>query len=396
MRVTRAFGVLAVTASLFLAACQSSASESPSASTGGSTEPSAPASEVSYEPASVRLQLQWTDQAQFAGYYAAVQQGYYEDVGLTVEILPGGGTIVPQQVGSATDGPEFTIAWMPKVLEARQSGSDLVHLAQVFQRSATLSVTWADSGIEEVSDWEGKRIGAWPFGNELEVLATAQLLADLAPPDDFTRVEQDFDMNELIAAQDGCAASDSDCVDVAEAMIYNEWAQLLEATDPTTGELFQPDQFFVFNYNDLGTAMLQDGLWARQSWLDEGNNEEVAVRFLSASFRGWIYCRDNPDDCVQYSVDRGSIWGAGHLAWMMNEINKLVWPAPAGIGSLNTADLDTTIETATAAGILTEDVGENAFRTDLWQQAYDMVSADEDATGTDWESPTVEITPGGE
>ena len=203
MRVTRAFGVLAVTASLFLAACQSSASESPSASTGGSTEPSAPASEVSYEPASVRLQLQWTDQAQFAGYYAAVQQGYYEDVGLTVDILPGGGTIVPQQVGSATDGPEFTIAWMPKVLEARQAGSDLVHLAQVFQRSATLSVTWADSGIEEVSDWEGKRIGAWPFGNELEVLATAQLLADLAPPDDFTRVEQDFDMNELIAAQDG-------------------------------------------------------------------------------------------------------------------------------------------------------------------------------------------------
>ena len=70
-------------------------------------------------------------------------------------------------------------------------------------------------------------------------------------------------MNELIAAQDGCTSSDSDCVNVAEAMIYNEWAQLLEATDPTTGDLFQPDQFFVFNYNDLGTAMLQDGLWAR-------------------------------------------------------------------------------------------------------------------------------------
>jgi NitT/TauT family transport system substrate-binding protein len=395
MRVTRACGVLLVAGTLFLAACQPSASGSPSGSSGGSAEPSAAASEVTYEPASVRLQLQWTDQAQFAGYYAAVEQGYYDDVALDVEILPGGGTIVPQQVGSATDGPEFTIAWMPKVLEARESGSDLVHLAQVFQRSATLSVAWADSGIEEVSNWEGKRIGAWPFGNELEVLATAQLLAGLAPPDDFTRVEQDFDMNELIAAQDGCAASDSDCVDVAEAMIYNEWAQLLEATDPNTGELFQEDQFWVFDFNDLGTAMLQDGLWARQSWLDEGNNEEVAVRFLSASFRGWIYCRDNPDDCVQYSIDRGSIWGAGHLAWMMNEINKLVWPAPAGIGSLNTATLDQTLETATAAGILTEEPGEDAFRTDIWQQAYDMVSG-EDATGDDWESPTVEITPGGE
>jgi NitT/TauT family transport system substrate-binding protein len=395
MRVSRVVGVLAMVGMLTLAACQSSASESPDESAPESAAPSAAESQVSYEPASVRLQLQWTDQAQFAGYYAAVQQGYYEDVGLTVEILPGGGTIVPQQVGSAPDGPEFTIAWMPKVLEARQSGSDLVHLAQVFQRSATLSVAWADAGITEVSDWEGKRIGAWPFGNELEVLASAQILADLEDGVDFTRVEQDFDMNELIAAQDGCAASDSDCVDVAEAMIYNEWAQLLEATDPNTGELYQEDQFYVFNYNDLGTAMLQDGLWARQSWLDEGNNEEVAVRFLAASFRGWIYCRENPDDCVQYSLDRESIWERGHLSWMMNEINKLVWPAPDGIGSLNSADLDQTLATATEAGILTDAPGEDAFRTDLWQQAYDMVSG-EDATGEDWEAPTVEITPGGE
>jgi len=391
MRVTRVLGVLVVAASLFLAACQSSASESP---TGNGAEPSAGESQITYEPASVRLQLQWTDQAQFAGYYAAVEQGYYDDVALTVEILAGGGTIVPQQVGSAPDGPEFTIAWMPKVLEAREAGSDLVHLAQVFQRSATLSVAWADSGITEVSDWAGKRIGAWPFGNELEVLASALILADLTDGEDFSRVEQDFDMNELIAAQDGCAASDQDCVDVAEAMIYNEWAQLLETTDPNTGELFQPDQFFVFNYNDLGTAMLQDGLWARQSWLEEGNNEEVAMRFLQASFRGWMYCRDNPDDCVQYSVDRGSIWGRGHLAWMMNEINKLVWPAPDGIGALDQDVLAQTVDTATAAGILAAAPGDAAFRSDLREAA--LAGIDGDTTGADWEAPVVEITPAGE
>jgi NitT/TauT family transport system substrate-binding protein len=388
MRVIRVSSVLVVAASLFLAACQPSASESPSA--GESAAESAPASQITYEPASVRLQLQWTDQAQFAGYYAAVEQGYYDDVALTVEILTGGGTIVPQQVGSAPDGPEFTIAWMPKVLEARQSGSDLVHLAQVFQRSATLSVAWAESGITEVSDWAGKRIGAWPFGNELEVLASAQILAGLTDGEDFTRVEQDFDMNELINAQNGCAASDQDCVDVAEAMIYNEWAQLLETPDPNTGELFQPDQFTVFNYNELGTAMLQDGLWARQSWLDEGNNEEVAMRFLQASFRGWMYCRDNPDDCVQYSIDRGSIWGAGHLAWMMNEINKLVWPAPDGIGALDQDVLAQTVETATAAGILAAAPDDAAFNSALWEEALAGITGD--TTGDDWEAPVVEIT----
>ena len=70
-------------------------------------------------------------------------------------------------------------------------------------------------------DWAGKKIGAWPFGNELEVIA----LRDAGRADggeDYTRVEQDFDMSELLAAYDGCGASDTDCVDVAEAMIYNE------------------------------------------------------------------------------------------------------------------------------------------------------------------------------
>jgi NitT/TauT family transport system substrate-binding protein len=394
MRASRFFGVLAVAGVMLLAACQSSASQSPTESAGESAEPSAAESQVTYEPATVQLQLQWLDQAQFGGYFAAVEQGFYEDVNLTVEILPGGGTIVPQEVGSQPDGPEFTIAWVPKVLQAREAGSDLVHLAQVFQRSATLSVAWADAGITEVSDWAGKRIGAWPFGNELEVLASASILADLTEGEDFTRVEQDFDMNELIAAQDGCAASDSDCVDVAEAMIYNEWAQLLEATDPNTGELYQEDQFFVFNYNELGTAMLQDALFARQSWLDEGNNEEVAMRFLQASFRGWMYCRDNPDDCVQYSIDRGSIWPRGHLTWMMNEINKLVWPAPDGIGALDADVLAQTIDTATAAGILTAEPGDAAFNSAIREAAWEGL--DGDTTGEGWEAPTVEITPGGE
>src|SRR4029078_7912419 len=193
MRVSRVLGVLAVGASLVLAACGETGA---SATSSGGTA-SGP------EPASVPLQLQWTDQAQFAGYYAAEQQGYYAEENLTVEMLPGGGDVVPQQVGSAADGPEFTIAWVPKVLEARESGSDLVQIAQMFQRSATLSVTWSDSGITQVDQWSGKKIGAWPFGNELEVLVSAQILAGLTG-DDFTRVEQDFDMNELIAAQDGC------------------------------------------------------------------------------------------------------------------------------------------------------------------------------------------------
>ena len=60
-------------------------------------------------------------------------------------------------------------------------------------------------------------------------------------------------------------------------MIYNEYAQVLEATNPETGELYQPTDLNVINYNDEGTAMLQDALFARASWLAEPGNEAVAT-----------------------------------------------------------------------------------------------------------------------
>jgi NitT/TauT family transport system substrate-binding protein len=380
MKASRIAAAMAAIA-IVLGACQ------PVASPGEPTDDSAAAA------ASVQLQLQWTPQAQFAGYYAAAEQGYYEEENLTVEFLPGGGDVVPQQVGSAPDGPEFTIAWVPKVLQAREAGSDLVQIAQVFQRAATLAVSWKHDGIEGPEDWAGKRIGAWPFGNELEVIATATL-AGLTAGEDYSRVEQDFDMSELIAAYDGCAETDTDCVDVAEAMVYNEYAQLLETENPDTGELFQPEDLNVLDYNEHGTAMLQDALWARASWLAEEGNEDVAIRFLRASFRGWIYCRDNPDDCVQYSLDQGSLWGAGHLRWMMNEINALIWPSPNGIGVLDQEALAQTIETATAGEILTAEPAEDAFRSDLVEAAHEGIT--EDLTGEDWVKPEVEVTPGGE
>ena len=122
------------------------------------------------EPDSVRLQLQWFAQSQFAGYYVAKDLGFYEDQCLEVEILEGGVDIVPQQV-LATGGAEFGLAWVPKALVSREGGADIVNIAQVFERSGTLQVSWADSGITEPADWAGKTVGNWGFGNEFELTA---------------------------------------------------------------------------------------------------------------------------------------------------------------------------------------------------------------------------------
>src|SRR4029453_13920409 len=99
-------------------------------------EPGGSATATAEEPTEVKLQLQWVAQAQFAGYYAAVEQGYYEEVGLDVEIVEGGVDIVPQDVLSAGD-VDYAISWVPKVLGSIEKGAKITDVAQIFERSGT-------------------------------------------------------------------------------------------------------------------------------------------------------------------------------------------------------------------------------------------------------------------
>ncbi|HWC09290.1 MAG TPA: ABC transporter substrate-binding protein, partial [Solirubrobacterales bacterium] len=182
----------------------------------------------------VKLQLQWLPQAQFAGYYAAVDQGFFEDEGLDVEIIPSGGDIVPQDA-LANGDVDYAVAWVPKVLGSIEGGADLTNVAQIFQRSGTLQVSWADSGIESVADFEGKKIGSWGFGNEWEIFAA--MAAEGLDSKSVSIVPQAFNMNAFLQGD----------IAAAQAMTYNEYAQLLEAENPETGELYQPSEFNVIS-----------------------------------------------------------------------------------------------------------------------------------------------------
>src|SRR5438552_14903472 len=114
MTNTRRFLALAASASFLFAACSSGGASSaptvvPSEAAPSEAAPSAAestAASAAPTAASVRLQLQWAPQAQFAGYFAAVEQGYYEANGINLTIVPGGPDVIPQAAGSAADGPQ--------------------------------------------------------------------------------------------------------------------------------------------------------------------------------------------------------------------------------------------------------------------------------------------------
>ena len=349
------------------------------------SEGTAGAPEDCTEPDTVRLQLQWFAQSQFAGYYAAKDLGFYEDQCLEVEILEGGVDIVPQQV-LATGGAEFGLAWVPKALVTREGGADVINIAQVFERSGTLQVSWADSGITEPADWAGKTVGNWGFGNEFELTAAISKFE----VEDVTLVGQDFNMNALINRE----------IDAAEAMIYNEYAQVLEAVNPDTGELYQPADLSVIDYNDpsVATAMLQDAVWVNADWIAEEGNEDIATRFLTASFQGWLHCLDNFDECVEVVLNNGSTLGQSHQEWQLNEILGLIFPATNGIGIMNTDLWEQTVAVATEQipDLQGVEIPDDVYRTDLAEAAIaNLGDVDVNVEDYDPANRQVELQEGG-
>ena len=367
--------------SLIAAACGGSDS---------SSDTTAAAEEGCTELTPVKLQLQWFIQAQFAGYFAAQDQGFYEAQCLDVQIVEGGVDIVPQQ--QLADGAvDFALSWVPKALASREAGANIVNIAQIFQRSGTLQVSFKDKNITTSADFAGKKIGNWGFGNEFEIFA-ALTKAGLDPAKDVTLVQQQFDMLGLLSGD----------IDAAEAMTYNEYAQVLEAVNPDTGALYTADDFNVVSYEAEGVGMLQDAIWADGNRLSDPAYRETAVKFVAASLQGWAFCRDNAEACRDIVVAKGSKLGASHQLWQMNEVNKLIWPSAMGAGMIDQAAWDRTAtlaqETKNLEGstVLNAAPSADAYTNDIVTEALALLTElGVDTTGSAFTPIEVTLNEGG-
>jgi NitT/TauT family transport system substrate-binding protein len=373
-------GVLAL--SLVGAAC----SNNDSGGGGGASDGGSDGGTACTTPDPVKLQLQWFIQSQFAGYFAAQDKGFYADQCLDVTIVEGGVDIVPQQ--QLADGAvDFALSWVPKALASREAGANIVDIAQVFQRSGTLQVSFKDAGITSSADFAGKTIGNWGYGNEYEIFA-ALAKNGLDPANDVSLVQQQFDMLGLLSGD----------IDAAEAMTYNEYAQVLEAVNPDTGELYTPEDLNVVSYESEGVGMLQDAIWADAEKLaSDDAYRDIAVRFVAASLQGWAYCRDNIEECRDIVVAKGTKLGDSHQLWQMNEINKLIWPAPNGVGVIDQAAWDRTVQIAMdtpnleGATVLTAEPTDGAWTNDIVNEALAILADMGVDTAGDGYAPT-EVT----
>ncbi|OSP54946.1 ABC transporter substrate-binding protein [Pseudoruegeria sp. SK021] len=281
----------------------------------------------------VTLQLQWVTQAQFAGYYVALDKGFYTDEDLNVTIKPGGPDIAPPQV-LAGGGADVMLNWMPSALAAREKGLPVVNIAQPFTTSGLMLTCWKDTGITGPEDFKGRTIGVWFFGNEYPFLSwmSQEGISTDGGADGITVLKQGFNVDPLLQRQ-------ADCI---STMTYNEYLQVLEAG-------VDADELITFKYEDEGVATLEDGMYVLEDNLNDPAFADKMVRFVRASMKGWKYAEEHPDEAADIVLDNDATGAQSeaHQKAMMGEVAKLT---AGSNGALDEAAYQRTVDTLLAGG----------------------------------------------
>ncbi|MBL4749190.1 MAG: ABC transporter substrate-binding protein [Amylibacter sp.] len=281
----------------------------------------------------VSLQLKWVTQAQFAGYYVALDKGFYSDEDLNVTIKPGGPDIAPAQV-IAGGGADVVLDWMPSALASREKGLDLVNIAQPFKTSGMMLTCRKDAGISSPADFAGKTLGVWFFGNEYPFLSWMSKLGLKTDGSEggVTVLKQGFNVDPILQGQAACVST----------MTYNEYWQIIDAG-------LTADDLVVFKYEDQGVATLEDGMYVLGENLKDPAFKDKMVRFVRASMKGWKWAEANPDAAAMIVLDNDASGAQTemHQKRMMREIAKLT---SGSNGALDPADFQRTVDSLMSGG----------------------------------------------
>jgi len=281
----------------------------------------------------VTLQLKWVTQAQFAGYYVALDKGFYAEEDLNVTIKPGGPDIAPAQV-IAGGGADVVLDWMPSALASREKGLSLVNIAQPFKSSGMMLTCRKDAGVSGPEDFAGKTLGVWFFGNEYPFLSWMSKLGLSTEGGDggVTVLKQGFNVDPILQRQAACVST----------MTYNEYWQIIDAG-------LSPDDLVVFKYEDQGVATLEDGMYVLEENLKDPAFEDKMVRFVRASMKGWKWAEENAEEAAMIVLDNDASGAQTeeHQIRMMGEIAKLT---AGSNGALDPADYERTVMSLMSGG----------------------------------------------
>ncbi len=263
----------------------------------------------------------WSPQAQFAGYYVALEKGMYARHGIDLKILKAGPGHSPAQ--SLKDGTaDFALLWLTTALRQRSEGTDVINLAQMVQRSSMMLIARKSSGIRTVADMNGKKVGLWAD--------------DLSLPPRVMFSKQGIKVHE-IPQSNTVNLFLRGGIDVISAMWYNEYHTILISG-------VDKEDLNVISLHEQGLHFPEDGIYALETTLRK--DPALAKAFVAASLEGWRYAFDHPDEALDIIIKQirkeQLPANRSHQKWMLERMRDLMMPGSAqGItGLLKQQDYD--------------------------------------------------------
>jgi NitT/TauT family transport system substrate-binding protein len=285
----------------------------------------------------------WSPQAQFAGYYAALDKGIYRRHGIDLTILPGGPGRSSLE-GLRSGRADFAVLWLTSAMQESARGLKVINLAQIVQRSSVMLIARKTSGIRTPADMQGKKVGLW--GGEMALPAQVFLKKYRLR---VREIPQSATVNLFLRGG----------IDVASAMWYNEY-------DTIVNSGINPDELQLFLLDDHGVTFPEDGLYAlEKKYLKD---PALAEAFVKASLEGWRYAFDHPDealDIVLRQMKAANIpANRAHQKWMLARMRELLVPdEKAGqTGQLQPADFEAAGKALLGSGLVTSVPDFDAFR----------------------------------
>jgi len=283
----------------------------------------------------VTLQLKWTHAFQFAGYYAAKEQGYYRDAGLDVSIVEAAPDTDP--VRRVLEGEaQFGVGTSSLLLE-RAAGKPVVALAVVFQQSPYAIYTGPN--IRRLGDLKGGRMMLEPQSDEL----LAYLKKENVSLDNIEQVPHSFDPQDLIRGR----------VDAISGYVSNQPYYFTQARFP----------YRIFSPRSAGLDFYGDNLFTSEREL---NSSPERVRdFRAASLRGWQYAKEHRDEVIDLIIAKySSRHTRDYLRFESDQMVPLLQPNLIGIGYMNPDRWRYIADAYADIGLLPRDFSLNGFLYD--------------------------------
>lgn len=256
----------------------------------------------------IQIKLKWKHQFQFAGYYAAIEKGYYKSKGLYVEIIEA--ELDDEPISCVLHGKAQYGVASSDIILARNSGFPVVLLANIFQHSPHIFLSLVKDGNDNIHDLAGKTI-------MLEE-QTAELLAYLTmeqiPLEEITFINHTFSPQSLINQE----------TDAMSAYSTDEPFLLIESGK----------EFNIFNPRASGIDFYGDNLFTTE---DEINNHPQRVKdFLEATLKGWDYALKNENKIIDIILENYSTrHSREHLKFEAEQTKRLIMPNVVEIGYVN-------------------------------------------------------------